>query len=184
MNIKPLAIKDVKLVTPRVFDDGRGYFFEFYSEKVFKEHGIETTFVQDNHSLSLQSGTVRGLHYQAPPHAQAKLVRVLKGRILDVAVDLRQSSPTFGEHVTAILDDETFQQLYIPTGFAHGFMTLTDNVIVNYKVSDFYAPETDRGIIWNDPDLNIDWPETGNDVILSDKDKSLPLLADINHDFD
>jgi len=184
MIIKSTHIKDVKLITPKIFDDGRGYFFEFYSERVFAENGINTTFAQDNHSLSQNAGTVRGLHYQAPPHAQAKLVRVLKGRILDVAVDLRRSSKTFGQHVAVELDDQLFQQLYIPEGFAHGFMTLTDDVIINYKVSDFYAPNTDRGVIWNDPDLNILWPDDFKNVVLSDKDKLLPQLADLNHEFD
>jgi len=184
MITKPQDIKDVKLITPKIFDDGRGYFFEFYSERVFAENGINTTFVQDNHSLSQCAGTVRGLHYQAPPHAQAKLVRVLKGRIVDVAIDLRTSSETFGKHVAVELDDQLFQQLYIPEGFAHGFMTLTDDVIINYKVSDFYTPASDRGIIWNDPDLNIGWPDTFKSVVLSDKDKLLPLMADLNHDFD
>jgi dTDP-4-dehydrorhamnose 3,5-epimerase len=178
MDILTLEIPDVKLVRPRRFGDERGWFMETYRREALASAGITDDFVQDNQSFSAASGTVRGLHLQKPPRAQAKLVRVLKGRILDVAVDLRGSSPTFGQHVAVeIPDDGT--SLYVPIGFAHGFCTLTENVVIAYKVSDTYAPAAEAGVRWNDPMLRIGWPLTEAQATLSAKDRELPLLADL-----
>jgi dTDP-4-dehydrorhamnose 3,5-epimerase len=149
-----------------------------------KAAGIETEFVQDNQSLSVRAGTIRGLHFQAPPFAQAKLVRVVRGRILDVAVDVRRGSPTYGRHVAVELSEENWQQLFIPVGFAHGFCTLTDNTEVIYKVSAPYSAETDGGILWNDPDLGIAWPQLAAPPVLSDKDAKLPTLRSIESPFE
>jgi dTDP-4-dehydrorhamnose 3,5-epimerase len=178
MQIDSLAIPEVKLITPRKFGDHRGFFSETYSQKVFAEAGIDVAFVQDNHSLSATKGTLRGLHFQTLPHAQGKLVRAVKGAILDVAVDIRHGSPTFGQWVGAELSADNWQQLYVPPGFAHGFCTLVPDTEVIYKVTDFYAPETDRGIAWNDPAIGIDWPVDASSVVLSDKDTKHPTLAE------
>lgn len=167
------------LVASRRFGDHRGFFVESYSVRDFAALGIADVFVQDNHSRSEQAGTVRGLHFQLAPHPQAKLVRVLRGAILDVAVDIRRSSPTYGQHVAAELTAENGHQLYVPAGFAHGFCTLVPETEVAYKVTDYYAPDCDRGIAWNDPDLALPWPFAAEAVQLSDKDRRAPRLRDI-----
>ncbi len=173
-----LAIPDVRLLKPRRFGDSRGWFAETWSRR-----SLDVAFCQDNMSRSAEVGTVRGLHFQKPPHAQAKLVMVLKGRILDVAVDIRRASPTFGRHVAVELSAEEGNQLFIPRGFAHGFCTLEPGTEVMYKVDDFYAPETDAGIFWADPDLAINWPVRVDQAHLSPKDLGLPRLKDIESPF-
>ncbi len=179
MEIEPLAIPDVKLIHPKRFGDARGFFSEVYSQSALAKGGIDTVFVQDNHSLSATVGTIRGLHFQTAPFAQAKLVRVIRGRILDVAVDLRHTSKSFGQHVSAELSAENWTQILVPAGFAHGFCTLEPDTEVIYKVSNVYAPASDGGILWNDPDLGIDWPLGGGSPVLSDKDQKLPRLRDL-----
>ena len=178
MEVVPLEIDAVRLVKPRRFADARGFFVETWNREVFAEHGIDVDFVQDNQSRSYSVATIRGLHFQTPPAAQAKLVRALAGSIFDVAVDIRRASPTFGRWVSAVLTAEGGEQLYVPVGFAHGFCTLEPNTEVAYKVSDFYSRENDAGIIWDDPDLGITWPIGGKEPVLSEKDQSLPRLAD------
>jgi dTDP-4-dehydrorhamnose 3,5-epimerase len=178
-SIEPTAIEAVKIITPRRFGDARGWFSEVYSKKLFGEAGIELDFVQDNHSASSTKGTLRGLHFQTPPFAQDKLVRVTRGRILDVAVDLRRSSPTFGQHVAVELSQENGRQLLVPVGFAHGFCTLEDDTEVLYKVTNYYAPTHDFGLAWDDPELGIAWPVPPDQAILSDKDRKHPRLADL-----
>ncbi|HYZ47647.1 MAG TPA: dTDP-4-dehydrorhamnose 3,5-epimerase [Sphingomonas sp.] len=165
-------------ITPKRFEDARGWFSETYRRDRFVAAGIEAEFVQDNQSFSRPAGTLRGIHFQSPPHAQAKLVRCLQGRIWDVAVDLRQGSPTYGQSVAAELTADKGEQLYIPAGFGHAFLTLEPDTQVAYKVDDFYAPECDGGIRWDDPYLAISWPLPGAAPELSDKDKKLPLLKD------
>ena len=177
MDVTPTALPEVTSGEPRRFGDDRGLFCETYNRTRFGEHGIDADFVQDNQSLSRQVGTLRGLHFQSPPHAQAKLVRVLAGRVLDVAVDIRHGSPTFGRHVAVELSAENWRQLFVPKGFAHAFCTLEPDTVVAYKVDDFYAPDCDGGIVWNDPDLGIDWPVTAATVQLSAKDAALPRLS-------
>ncbi|WP_040706773.1 dTDP-4-dehydrorhamnose 3,5-epimerase [Oceanibaculum indicum] len=179
MEIVSLDIPDVKLITPRRFGDNRGFFSETWNRAAFAEAGIEADFVQDNHSLSATVGTLRGLHFQIPPFAQAKLVRVSRGAIFDVAVDIRTGSPTYGKWVGAELSAENWAQMYVPKGFAHGFVTLLPDTEVQYKVDAPYAPEHDRGIAWNDPAIAVDWPLEGRDPVLSGKDAALPALADI-----
>ena len=171
-------IKDVILVKPKVFGDSRGFFMESYKKSDFFANGIEIEFNQDNHSKSTK-GVLRGLHYQANPYGQAKLVRCSKGRIYDVAVDIRPDSKTFGQYVKAELSEDNKHMLYIPVGFAHGFVALTDEVEILYKASGEYAPQADRGIIWNDKDININW-EIDFEPLLSEKDKIQPKLKDIN----
>lgn len=167
------------LIEARRFGDHRGFFLETYSARDFAELGIADVFVQDNHSLSAQAGTVRGMHFQLAPRAQAKLVRVLRGAILDIVVDIRRSSPGFGQHVAVELSAENALQFYVPMGFAHGFCTLTAETEVAYKVTDTYAPDCDRGIAWDDPDLALPWPCGPQDVQLSDKDRRAPRLRDL-----
>jgi len=179
MEIVETEIPDVKLLTPRRFGDHRGFFVESYNRKVLESIGFTKEFVQDNHSLSGPVGTVRGLHFQLEPHAQDKLVRVVRGAVLDVAVDLRCGSPTFGRHVKARLDAESGRQILVPVGFAHGFVTLEPDTEVIYKVTNYYAPKHDRGLLWNDPDLGIDWPIKADKAVLSDKDKVQPRLAEL-----
>lgn len=179
MHVEALAISDVKLLTPRIFRDERGFFSETWSRKVFADAGIDADFVQDNHSLSRDKGVVRGLHFQIAPHPQGKLVRVTRGAVLDVAVDIRRDSPTYGRHVSATLSADNWSQLWIPVGFAHAFCTLEPDTEVVYKVTGLYAPECDRGVAWDDPDLAITWPVTAAEAILSDKDKRLPRLRDL-----
>ena len=165
------------LVEARRFGDARGYFSETFSARDFAALGIHDDFVQDNQSLSATPGTVRGLHFQTAPHAQAKLVRVLRGRILDVAVDMRAGSPTYGRHVAAELSAANGLMLYVPVGFAHGFVTREPDTEIAYKVTGYYAPACDGGIAWNDPALGIDWGVTAETATLSDKDRRLPTLA-------
>jgi dTDP-4-dehydrorhamnose 3,5-epimerase len=179
LDIRPLAIPEVKLITPPKFGDHRGFFSETYNKRALAEAGLDLEFVQDNHSLSAQKGTLRGLHFQTPPFGQDKLVRVTRGAILDVAVDLRRGSPTYGQHVSAELSAENWSQLLVPIGFAHGFVTLEPDTEVLYKVTQYYSPECDRGLLWNDPDLGIPWPVAEADAILSDKDRKHPRLRDL-----
>lgn len=172
-----------RLVAPKRHVDHRGWFSETFHEQRLDDLGIRCRFVQDNQSFSACAGTLRGLHFQLPPHAQAKLIMVLRGRILDVAVDLRRGSSTYGRHVVVDISADTGQQVYIPVGFAHGFLTLTDDVLVMYKVSDCYAPACDSGIRWDDPDIAIPWPMSATDLIISDKDRRLPRLAEFESPF-
>ncbi len=183
MIITPTPIDAVRIVQPRRIGDARGWFEETWRADAFAAAGIDVTFVQDNQSFSAKAGTVRGLHFQLPPFAQAKLVRVVSGAILDVAVDLRRGSPTFGRHVAVRLDSENGTQLFIPVGFAHGFCTLVENTAVSYKVSGVYSREHDRGMRWNDPALGIDWPVSEDEAQLSDKDRIAPLLAELGDRF-
>ncbi|MDJ1158805.1 dTDP-4-dehydrorhamnose 3,5-epimerase [Chelatococcus sp. SYSU_G07232] len=179
MDIVSLDIPDVRLVRPRRHGDTRGWFMETWRRDRFAAQGITDDFVQDNRSFSARRGTVRGLHFQRPPHAQAKLVGALTGSLLDVVVDLRRSSPHYGRHLTVELSADEGTMLYVPVGFAHGFCTLSDATTVFYKVSDTYAPECDGGISWNDPALGIAWPVGVAEAVVSDKDRALPLLAEL-----
>jgi dTDP-4-dehydrorhamnose 3,5-epimerase len=172
-----------RIIVSKRYVDDRGWFSETFHEQRLHAVGITCRFVQDNQSSSKRIGTLRGLHFQLPPAAQAKLVTVLKGRILDVAVDVRRSSPTFGKYVSTELSSESGRQVYIPIGFAHGFLTLEDDVVVTYKVSDFYAPAHDSGICWNDPDIAFPWPLKDSDIITSDKDRRLPMLKEFASPF-
>lgn len=178
-SITSLSIPDVKVIVPDRFGDDRGFFSETYSRRVMADAGIEEEFVQDNHSLSAVVGTVRGLHYQLPPFAQAKLVRVIRGAVVDVAVDIRRGSPTFGQHVAVTLSAAAWNQIYVPAGFAHGFCTLEPDTEVVYKVTAYYSRVHDRGISWNDPQLGIAWPVESATAQLSDKDRNQPRLADV-----
>ncbi|MCB1884286.1 MAG: dTDP-4-dehydrorhamnose 3,5-epimerase [Geminicoccaceae bacterium] len=178
MEIIATSIPDVKLIKPARHGDHRGFFSETYNRDLLAKHGIDVSFMQDNHSLTERKGTLRGLHFQSPPFAQTKLVRVVRGAVLDVVVDLRERSPTFGQHVKVELSAENWQQILVPAGFAHGFLTLVDGVEVTYKVDAPYSARHDSGIRWNDPDLGIDWPVTAEDVILSAKDERQPSFAD------
>jgi dTDP-4-dehydrorhamnose 3,5-epimerase len=184
MKVEPLAIPEVLLIEPRRFEDARGFFSEVYNREAFRAAGIEAEFVQDNHSLSRDAGVVRGLHFQTPPHAQGKLVRVLRGAILDVAVDLRRGSATYGRHVATELSGRNWRQLWVPPGFAHGFCTLEPDTEVAYKVTDIYAPDCDKGLAWDDLALGIAWPVDSRAAILSDKDRRHPLLAELPAYFD
>lgn len=175
--IRSLGLDGVLELTPRRYEDERGFFTETYSAAAFAAKDIETTFVQDNHSYSAKAGTLRGLHYQLPPRAQAKLVRVVRGRVFDVAVDLRRGSPTFAKWLGIELSAEKGNQILVPAGFAHGFVTLQPDTEVLYKVSDFYSPEHDRAIRFDDPAIGIDWPVDAHDLLLSEKDRRAPLLA-------
>jgi dTDP-4-dehydrorhamnose 3,5-epimerase len=176
MNKKETAIDGVYIIEPKVFGDSRGWFYESYSTEAFSLLGIDTVFVQDNRSFSAKKGTLRGLHCQKAPAAQAKLVSCTRGEIIDVAVDIRRDSPTYMKHVKVLLSAENKLMLYIPKGCLHGFITLTDNVELSYKVDDLYSPENDRSIKYDDPDIGIDWGEI--DPVLSDKDRNAPLLKD------
>lgn len=179
MNIIETEIQGVYIIEPKVFGDSRGYFFESYSRREFEAKVGPVEFVQDNESKSCY-GVVRGLHFQRPPHAQAKLVRVVKGKVLDVAVDLRKDSPTYGRHVSVELSEDNHRQVFIPKGFAHGFSVLSEEAVFQYKCDDYYAPETECAIAWNDPELNIDWRIPADQVVLSEKDKRHPELKDLN----
>jgi dTDP-4-dehydrorhamnose 3,5-epimerase len=183
MDVTNLATGAVKLLRPQRFSDSRGYFMETWNRKAFADAGIDVEFVQDNESLSKSVATVRGLHFQRPPRAQAKLIRVLRGSIYDVAVDLRPTSPTFGQHASAVLTAEGGEQIFVPVGFAHGFCTLEPDTEVAYKVSDFYSREHDTGILWNDPNLRIEWPLGGRNPVLSEKDRQLPRLSEMEPGF-
>lgn len=183
MQVKPLSIPDLKLISPKTFGDARGVFSEVYSQRAFTAAGLNFTFVQDNQSLSSKAPTVRGLHFQTPPFAQTKLVRCIRGSILDIAVDIRRGSPTFGRHVATMLSEERWEWLLIPVGFAHGFVTLQPATEVLYKVDNYYSAPHDAGILWNDPDLGIDWCLDGRPPILSDKDTRYPCLRDFSSPF-
>jgi len=179
VQIESLGISDVKILTPRRFGDSRGFFSETYKKSALAEHGIDLDFVQDNHSMSQAVGVLRGLHFQTAPFAQDKLVRVVKGRIFDVAVDIRHGSPTFGQWVGAEISAEAWNQILVPIGFAHGFVTLEPDTEVIYKVTAPYAPDHDKGLAWDDPAIAIDWPLDGVTPTLSDKDTKHPVLADL-----
>ena len=176
-NLK-LDLSDLLVITPKRYGDHRGFFAETYNQRDYTKLGVNIEFVQDNHSLSAAVGTVRGLHFQAPPHAQAKLVRCGRGAIFDVAVDIRRGSPTYGKWAGFTLSAENGAQLYIPAGFAHGFVTLEANSEIVYKCSDYYAPEAEGALRWDDPSIGIEWPIIG-DAILNEKDANAPLLADL-----
>ena len=177
MEIIKTNIEGVVIIEPRIFKDDRGYFFESFSQREFEEKVCKTTFVQDNESKS-SYGVLRGLHFQKPPFAQSKLVRVIKGAVLDVAVDIRKGSPTFGQYVSVELTGENHRQFFIPRGFAHGFSVLSEEVIFQYKCDNFYSPQSEGAIAWNDPDLNIDWRIPAEKVVLSEKDSKHPRLKD------
>ncbi len=184
MHVVDTEIPEVKIMTPKKFGDHRGFFSETYSKRTMADAGIDLTFVQDNHSRSAAQGTLRGLHYQMPPMAQDKLVRVVRGAILDVAVDIRKGSPTFARWVSEVISADEWNQVFVPVGFAHGFVTLEPDTEVLYKATGFYSPEHDRGIIWNDPDLAIDWTIGEGQVILSEKDQVLPPLSQVTDFFE
>ena len=185
MNTASKIPRDVpQVIVPKRHADNRGWLSESFHETRLRDIGISCRFVQDNCSYSKSAGTLRGMHFQLPPLAQAKLVSVLRGRILDVAVDVRRGSSTYGKFVSTELSAESGRQFYIPVGYAHGFLTLNDDVVVMYKVSNYYAPEYDSGIRWNDPDVAMTWPIKESDVILSDKDKKLSLLKELSSPFD
>ena len=184
MKFTKTNIPDVILIEPKIFGDDRGYFVETFRSDLFeKESGVQTNFIQDNESRS-NHGVLRGLHYQLPPYAQSKLVRVIEGKVLDIAVDIRKGSPYFGQYVSAELSAENKHQLFIPRGFAHGFVVLSETAIFSYKVDNYYSPECDRGIQFDDPQLNIDWQLEHKLLQLSEKDKSQPLLNETNDLFD
>lgn len=179
MEVSRFAIAGLLLIIPQRFADARGFFSETYNQAQLARIGIDCNFVQDNHSLSKSKGTVRGLHFQVPPHAQGKLVRVCRGSILDVVVDIRHGSPTYGQTISTVLSADNWRQLWVPEGFAHGFCTVEPNTEVIYKVTDFYAPDCDKGLVWDDPALRIDWPVLPEEAILSDKDKQHPRFAEL-----
>jgi dTDP-4-dehydrorhamnose 3,5-epimerase len=184
MQISATEIPDVLLLKPVRHSDARGFFSEVFREDALKGAGIELRFVQDNHSLSVEKGVVRGLHFQIPPVAQAKLVRVTAGAIFDVAVDLRRRSPTFGRHAAVVLSAKEWNQIFVPAGFAHGFCTLEPNTEVLYKVDRYYSSEHDRGLLWNDPALGIAWPVSAAEARVSDRDRRHPPLAELPPYFD
>lgn len=181
MRVITTALPDVKVLVPERREDERGYFVEVYSQRTLDALGIHATFVQDNHAYSRRRGTVRGLHYQLPPHAQAKLVRVVRGAVFDVAVDVRPGSATFGRHVINVLTAEAGEQLFVPEGFAHGVCTLEPDTEVIFKVTAFFAPGYERGLLWNDPTLAIRWPLHANEAVLSPKDLAQPRWSDADY---
>lgn len=183
MNVIRTDIEGLAVIEPRIFNDSRGYFFESFSERDFCEQVAQVKFVQDNESKS-SYGVIRGLHFQKPPYAQAKLVRVVKGKVLDVAVDLRAGSPTYGKHFAVELSDENHRQFFIPRGFAHGFSVLSDEVVFQYKCDNYYAPQSEGSVIWNDPDLAIDWGVPRDKAVLSEKDSVNPRLRDLEKIFE
>lgn len=179
MKLTKTDIEGVVIVEPRVYADDRGYFFESFSERKFSElTGLDVRFVQDNESLS-RKGTLRGLHFQREPYAQAKLVRVVRGRVLDVAVDIRPESPTFGRYVSVELSGDNHRQMFIPKGFAHGYVALEDDTVFQYKCDEYYHPEAEGGITWDDPQIGIAWPLPSEELILSEKDKQRALLKEL-----
>jgi dTDP-4-dehydrorhamnose 3,5-epimerase len=182
--VESLAIPSVKVIRPKKHGDARGFFSETFSQRDLQNWGIDISFVQDNHAFSAQRGTVRGLHFQTAPFAQHKLVRAVRGAILDVAVDLRVGSPTYGQHVSAVISAEEWNQILVPIGFAHGLVTLEPNTEILYKVSNYYSPEHDNGLLWNDPALGIEWPIDEGAALLSEKDTRQPRLADMPAYFD
>lgn len=179
MEYKETAISGVWIIEPKVFKDARGYFMEAFKKEEFEQHIGVTEFIQDNESRSTR-GVLRGLHYQKPPYSQAKLVRVIKGCVLDVAVDIRKGSPTYGKHVMVELSEDNKRQFFIPRGFAHGFLVVSDEAIFTYKVDNLYMPAQEGGIYFNDPAIGIEWGMNPEELILSDKDKKAPLLKDVN----
>lgn len=179
LQVMATEIADVKLIVPRIHRDHRGFFSETYNKAGLAGLGANLEFVQDNHSLSVERGVVRGLHFQIPPFAQDKLVRVIRGSVFDVAVDIRRGSPTYGNHVARVISAADWNQFLVPAGFAHGFCTLEPNTEVIYKVTNYYSPENDRGLLWNDPDLGIAWPIGEYEAILSEKDKRQPPFRDL-----
>jgi dTDP-4-dehydrorhamnose 3,5-epimerase len=179
MQVLSSHFRDVKLLRPARHVDSRGFFSEAYSKRAYAEIGIVNEFVQDNHSLSRKKGVVRGLHFQTHPFAQAKLLRVLRGAVFDAVVDIRTGSPTYGQHIATVLSEEDWNQIFIPAGFAHGFCTLQEETEILYKVDHYYSPAHERGVRWNDPALGIAWPISKAEAELSEKDKMLPLLADL-----
>ena len=183
MKVTPMPLDGVVLIEPQCFEDARGYFFESYSQKKFNEQVRPVKFVQDNESKS-KYGVLRGLHFQKGKDAQSKLVRVVKGRVLDVAVDIRKGSPTFGKYVAVELTEDNHRQLFVPRGFAHGFSVLSEEAIFQYKCDNLYAPQSEGAIAWNDPDINIDWQLPAEDVLLSAKDSAHPMLKDATDLFD
>ncbi len=183
MEVIKTAIEGVVIIEPRIFKDDRGYFFESFSQREFDEKVRPVHFVQDNESKS-SYGVLRGLHFQKPPFAQSKLVRVIKGAVLDVAVDIRKGSPTFGRHVAVELTEDNHRQFFIPRGFAHGFVVLTDEVVFQYKCDNFYAPQCEGALAWDDPDLGIDWGVPADRVLLSEKDRRHKRLKDVDWLFD
>jgi dTDP-4-dehydrorhamnose 3,5-epimerase len=182
MEITKTVIDGVLIIEPRAFADDRGFFMETYNKERYLQSGVDGEFVQDNVSVS-KKGTLRGLHYQAPPFAQGKLVQVLRGSVLDVAVDIRFGSPTFGSYVSVELSAENKKQFWIPAGFAHGFVALEDDTIFSYKCTNVYSPENDRGVLWSDAQIGIEWPFPETELLISDKDKKQPLLQDIAQEF-
>jgi len=183
LEVRPLGLEGVMEIWPDRFSDERGFFSEVWSKSRWREAGIDVDFVQDNHSLSKQRGVLRGLHYQAPPMAQAKLVRVTRGAVFDVAVDIRAGSPTYGQWVSTTLSANLWNQLFVPAGFAHGFVTVEPETEVEYRVSAPYSAEHDRAIRFDDPDIAVDWPLAGSDLILSAKDRAAPRLKDVQTGF-
>jgi len=183
MDVKALSLPGLMLLKPRRFADSRGYFVETYNEKTFAQAGVTIKFVQDNQSFSLAKATVRALHFQLPPAPQTKLVRVLHGSIFDIGVDLRVGSPTYARHEGVTLSADGGEQLLVPRGFAHGFCTLEPNTVVAYKVDAFYVPASDNGLIWNDPELAVDWPVAAGEAVLSDKDQKLGRFKDFKSPF-
>ena len=182
MDVIETSISAVKIIQPKKFGDDRGVFSETWNQRALEEAGIDLPMVQDNHALSGQIGTVRGLHFQRPPFSQAKLVRVVRGAIFDVAVDLRRSSPTYGQYVSATISADEWNQILVPADFAHGYCTLNADTEVIYKVSNYWSPDHESGIRWNDPDIGIEWPVPEADAVLIDRDRELPLLKDIADD--
>ena len=182
MNIKETPLKDLLIIEPKIWKDDRGYFFESYNKKAFADAGLDLEFVQDNQSYS-HKGALRGLHAQANPYAQGKLVRVIQGKVLDVAVDIRKNSSTFGQHFKIELTGENNTMFWVPPGFLHGFVTLENNTIFSYKCTNLYQKDAEVGVIWNDKDLNIDWGIAAEEALVSPKDAILPAFADINSPF-
>ena len=182
MEIIKTKIEGPVIIEPRIFKDNRGYFFESFSQREFEEKVLKTTFVQDNESKS-SYGVLRGLHFQLPPFTQSKLVRVIKGAVLDVAVDIRIGSPTYGKYVFAELTEDNFRQFFVPRGFAHGFSVLTEEVVFQYKCDNFYAPQSEGSLAWNDQDINIDWKLPFDKIIVSEKDKLQPTLKELKSPF-
>lgn len=177
IKVTKTPIEDLVIIEPSVFGDDRGYFMETYNEEVFKDHGLDMTFIQDNESKS-KKGVLRGLHFQTE-YPQGKLVRVTKGKVWDVGVDLRKDSPTYGQWFGVELSDDNKKMFYIPEGFAHGFLVLSDEAVFNYKCTNLYHPEFDGGIRWNDPDINVEWPEIDTEFLLSEKDQNQPFLEEV-----
>lgn len=183
MKINSLSIPDIKVIETKKFGDNRGYFSETFNLQALNDNGINLNFIQDNQSLSVDKNVIRGLHYQSPPYAQDKLLRCLTGSIMDVAVDIRKDSPTYGKHITKLISAENFEQILVPIGFAHGFVTLEENTTVLYKVTNYYSASNDHGINWNDSDLEINWGISEINAILSDKDKSQQSFKDLRSPF-